>query len=213
MMSADENTPGRAAGKNGKASPPAKKNSKRNRKPAQQAAPEPMQVEQLQETITEAAAVLESPPVDIAADAPAAAASAEHLESPSVDTTADASAAAAPAEHLESPTVDTTPDAPAAATPAAHAEAAAPVSLQTITNAYGDFTRKSIEQTSSFFVQLAGVRSLGRVFELQGEFAKQSCEIFFSESQKIRELHSELAMQRWRELEGFVAKLAPPRFM
>ena len=212
MMSADENTPGRAAGKNGKASPPAKKNSKRNRKPAQQAAPEPMQVEQLQETITEAAAVLESPPVDMAADAPAAAAPAEHLESPSVDTTADASAAAAPAEHLESPAVDTTPYVPTAATPAAHAEAA-PVSLQTITNAYGDFTRKSIEQTSSFFVQLAGVRSLGRAFELQGEFAKQSCETFFSESRKIRELHNELAMQRWRELEGFVAKLAPPRFM
>ena len=109
---------------------------------------------------------------------------------------------------MENPFTDTAPEAPAAAAPAEHAEAA-PVNLQTITNAYGDFTRKSIEQTSSFFEQLAGVRSLNRMFELQGEFAKQTCETFFAESRKIRELHSELAMQRLRNLEGFMARMKP----
>jgi hypothetical protein len=111
---------------------------------------------------------------------------------------------------MENPFTDTAPEAPAAAAPAEHAEAA-PVNLQTITNAYGDFTRKSIEQTSSFFEQLAGVRSLNRMFELQGEFAKQTCETFFAESRKIRELHSELAMQRLRNLEGFMARMKPTR--
>jgi len=111
---------------------------------------------------------------------------------------------------MENPFTDTAPDAPAATAPAEQEEAA-PVSLQTITNAYGDFTRKSIEQTSSFFEQLAGVRSLNRMFELQGEFAKQTCETFFAESRKIRELHSELAMQRLRNLEGFMARMKPTR--
>jgi len=111
---------------------------------------------------------------------------------------------------MENPFTDTAPEAPAAAAPAEHAEAT-PVNLQTITNAYGDFTRKSIEQTSSFFEQLAGVRSLNRMFELQGEFAKQTCETFFAESRKIRELHSELAMQRLRNLEGFMARMKPTR--
>jgi hypothetical protein len=119
---------------------------------------------------------------------------------------------------MESPFTDTVPEAPAAAAPAAPAETApaehaeaAPVDLQTITNAYGDFTRKSIEQTSSFFEQLAGARSLNRAFELQGAFAQQSYETFVAQSRKIRELHSELTMQRLRHLEGLVARMKPTR--
>jgi hypothetical protein len=109
---------------------------------------------------------------------------------------------------MESPFTGTATDA-AAPTEIAPSEPAkaAPVSLQTITNAYGDFTRKSIEQTGSFFEQLAGVRSLNRVFELQGAFAQQTYETFVSESRKIRELHSELTMQRLRNLEGLVARM------
>ncbi len=178
MMSADENTPIKGTGKNGKAEPPAKKASKRSRKPAQQSRPAPEQIEQPQEPIPVAAAVMESPPAEVGLDAPAMAVLAEPAET--------APAEPAPAE-------------------------AAPVSLQTITNAYGDFARKSIEQTGSFFEQLAGVRTLDKALELQGEFAKQSFETFVSESRKIRELHSELTMQRLRHLEGFVAKMKPTR--
>ena len=176
MMSADENTPIKGTGKNGKAEPPAKKASKRSRKPAQQASPAPEQIEQPQEPIPVAAVAMESPPADIVPDAPPMAVPAEPAES-------------APAEPAET----------------------APVSLQAITNAYGDLTRKSIDQAGSFFEQLAGVRSLDQALELQGEFAKQSFETFVSESRKIRELHSELTMQRLRHLEGFVAKMKPTR--
>ena len=115
---------------------------------------------------------------------------------------------------MENPPAIVTSDVvPEAAAPTAPVELAEtiPVSLQTITNAYGDFTRKSIEQTSSFFEQLAGVRSLGKAFELQGEFARQTYETFVAESRKIRELHSELTMQRLRNLEGFVARMKPTR--
>jgi hypothetical protein len=85
--------------------------------------------------------------------------------------------------------------------------ALAPVSLQTIANAYGDYTRKSFEQTRSYFDQLTGVRSLHKAVEIQTEFAKQACETFFAESRRIRELHNELAMQPLKRLEGLVTKV------
>ena len=111
---------------------------------------------------------------------------------------------------MENPVADVVPDAPVAPAEVEHVETA-PVSVQTITNAYGDFTRKSIEQTNSFFEQLAGARSLEQAFELQGAFAQLACETFVSESRKIRELHSELTMQRLRNLESFVARMKSTR--
>jgi len=90
--------------------------------------------------------------------------------------------------------------------PIASAETA-PVGFHNIANAYGDYTKKSLEQTSAFFKQIAGVRSIDKAFELQTEFAKEACNTFLAESQKIRELHRELARQRLRSLEGFVDKM------
>lgn len=208
MMSPDENTTIRGAGKNGKGQP-AKKAAKRSRKspqkeaskkelsqnePVQQAAPESEQIERPQEPIAVAAIAMENPFADAAPEAPAPIAPPE-APAPIAPTEAQAPIAATEAAEVA-------PEEPAQA---------APVNLQTITDAYGDFTRKSIEQTGAFFEQLAGVRSFSRAFELQGEFAKQACETFFAESRKIRELHSELAMQRLRNFEGFVAKMKPTR--
>jgi len=79
-----------------------------------------------------------------------------------------------------------------------------PVSLQTIADAYGDYSKKSLEQTSSFVAKLAGTRSLAGAFELQTAFAREAYETFVAESKRIRELHRELAKQRLTRLEGFV---------
>jgi hypothetical protein len=78
------------------------------------------------------------------------------------------------------------------------------VSVRTITDAYDDYTRKSIAQTSSFFQQLAGSRSLDKALELQSQFARATFETFVDESRRIRELHRELAKQRLQSLEGLV---------
>ncbi len=90
--------------------------------------------------------------------------------------------------------------------PIAAAEAAdvTPVSLQTIAAAYGDYSKKSIEQTSSFVAKLATARSLDKAFELQTAFAREAYETFVAESRRIRELHREMAKQRLTRLEGFV---------
>jgi Phasin protein len=81
-----------------------------------------------------------------------------------------------------------------------------PVSLQTIANAYRDYTRKSFEQFGSFFEQLSGVRSLDKAMEVQTEFVKRAYENSVAESQKIRELHRKLARQTFEPFESLAGK-------
>ena len=104
----------------------------------------------------------------------------------------------------------------AAATPAdafsvrANATANTPsIDFQTIAMAYGDYTRKSFEQTKSFVEKLAGVRSLDQAIEIQTAFAKQAYETFVTDSQKIRELYSGLAQQNLKPFGGTAAKAIP----
>jgi hypothetical protein len=132
--------------------------------------------------------------VPVAAAEPAAIASAEAVSVASVEAAPLASTQAVPiasTEIAQSASVDT-----------------AAVSYQTIANAYGDITRRSLDQTTSFFEKFWGVRSLDKVFELQTEFAKQACDNFVAESQRIRDLHRELAKQRLERWEGFVGMKA-----
>src|SRR5258707_5213005 len=81
-----------------------------------------------------------------------------------------------------------------------------PVSMQTIANAYSDYTRKSLEETTSFVEKLTGMRSLDKAIEIQAEFAKQAYETFVAESQRICELYSELARQIFKPFAGLLAK-------
>jgi phasin family protein len=85
-----------------------------------------------------------------------------------------------------------------------------PVSFQTIANAYGDYTRKSLEETRSFVEKLGGVRSLDKAMEVQSDFAKQVFDTLVAESQRIRGLHRELARQTFKPLEELVAKASQP---
>ena len=101
------------------------------------------------------------------------------------------------------------PPSPAEASPiapAATAESAA-VSYRTIADAWGNYSRTSLDQTRAYFEKLAGARSLGAAFEVQAEFAKQACDTFVAQSQKIGELQGELTKQRLKRLEGFMGKM------
>ena len=83
-----------------------------------------------------------------------------------------------------------------------------PVSIQTIANAYRDYTKKSFQDTGSFVEKLMAVRSFDKAIEVQSEFARQAYANFVAESQKICELYSELAKQIiFRPWEGFAAKV------
>jgi phasin family protein len=81
--------------------------------------------------------------------------------------------------------------------------------LQAIASAYGDYTKKSFEDTKSFVEKLSSVGSLDKAIEVQTEYAKSAYEMFVAESQKIAGLYSDLAKQTFRPLEGIVAKFSP----
>jgi hypothetical protein len=81
--------------------------------------------------------------------------------------------------------------------------------LQAIASAYGDYTKKSFEDTKSFVEKLSGVSSLDKAIEVQTEYAKSAYETFVAESQKIAGLYGDLAKQTFKPLEGIVAKFAP----
>jgi phasin family protein len=81
--------------------------------------------------------------------------------------------------------------------------------LQAIASAYGEYTKKSFEDTKSFVEKLSGVKSLDKAIEVQTEFAKSAYETFVAESQKIAGLYTDLAKQTFKPLEGIVAKFTP----
>jgi len=81
--------------------------------------------------------------------------------------------------------------------------------LQAIASAYGDYTKKSFEDTKSFVEKLSGVKSLDKAMEAQTEYARSACETFVTESQKIAGLYSDLAKQTFKPYEGLVAKFTP----
>ena len=81
--------------------------------------------------------------------------------------------------------------------------------LQAIASAYGDYTKKSFEDTKSLVEKLSGVKSLDKALEVQTDYAKSAYETFMVESQKIAGMYSDLAKQSFKPLEGLVAKFSP----
>ena len=81
--------------------------------------------------------------------------------------------------------------------------------LQAIASAYGDYTKKSFEDTKSFVEKLSGVKSIDKAIEVQTEYAKSAYETFVSESQKIAGLYTDLAKETFKPVEGMVAKFTP----
>jgi len=81
--------------------------------------------------------------------------------------------------------------------------------LQAIASAYGDYTKKSFEDTKSFVEKLSGVKSLDKAVEAQTDFARSSYETFVAESQKIAGLYSDLAKQAFKPVETIVSKFTP----
>jgi hypothetical protein len=120
------------------------------------------------------------------------------VESASAEPSPAESVAAEPVS-TESVSVESVSAEPSPAEPA-------PVSLQTIANAYRDYTRKSLEEFGSFVEQLSGVRSLDKAMTVQSEFVKRAYETSVAESQKICELHNRLAKQTLDPFKGLTGK-------
>jgi hypothetical protein len=191
MSSSDQNKP---PGKSGRRS----RKGERSKKPDSQQSPVPVQLQSPDQDQplqpvpdhAESPEVVEQPAV--AEQIPAVA---EQIDA----TAAPPTAAPAPAEPTAAPSPAEPTAAPSPAEPA-------PVSLQTIANAYRDYTRKSFEEFGSFFEQLSGARSLDKAMTVQTEFVKRAYETSVTESQRICELHNRLARQTLQPFQGLVGK-------
>jgi hypothetical protein len=87
---------------------------------------------------------------------------------------------------------------------------ALPAGFQAIAAAYGDYTKKSFENTRSYVEKLSGEKSFDKAIEIQTEFAKTAYETFVMEAQKIGALYGDLAKQGYKPLSGMVAKMTQP---
>lgn len=157
---------------------PSRKKQKRSRKP--DPTPIPDQQDATEALVDAAIASEPAPPAEITAPPPEEAPAEAHSLARAI---ARAKTEAAPANPP--------PSAPVPST-------GAPVGLQTIAGAYRDYTRKSMEDARAYVEKLSDARSLGKVMEVQTEFAKQACETFAADSRKIRELYGEYFKQALR---------------
>jgi hypothetical protein len=179
-MNTDPNKPaGKRAQRDQKAEP-------RSRKPARQQSPKPDLQQNAKHPIDATIARSDIPPVDTVAP----------VEIVAID-------AVAPANIV---TIDAVAMAVTFSFGAVAPGDTVSISLRSIASAYGDYTRKSFEETRSFVERLKGVRSLHGAMQLQAEFATQACETFLAESQKICGIYSDLARQSFRPLERVVAR-------
>jgi phasin family protein len=81
--------------------------------------------------------------------------------------------------------------------------------FQAIATAYGDYTKKSFEDSRAFVEKLTGAKSLDKALEMQTEYAKSAYETFVADSQKIAGLYTDLAKQTFKPLENLAAKFTP----
>lgn len=84
-----------------------------------------------------------------------------------------------------------------------------PAGFQAIATAYGDYAKRSFEDTKSFVEKLSSVRSVDRAIEVQAEFARKAYETFVEDSQRIAALYNDLAKQTYG---GFASKMPPTGF-
>ena len=79
--------------------------------------------------------------------------------------------------------------------------------LQAIATAYGDYTKKSFEDTKSFVEKLSGVSTLDKAIEVQSDYFKTAYEGFVAEATKIGELYADLAKETYKPIETAIAKV------
>jgi hypothetical protein len=197
MSGPNENKPGKK--KHGKGSRKAKPSLNQKRDQMLDEKPEPVQSHKLEQLASHEPGPLAShEPAQLVSHEP------EPLQSPEPEPLQSPEP-----EPVQSVKAEPCRDGNKQADPAVASGNALSVDFQTLATAYGNYTKRSFEQTQAFVEKLSGVRSLDKAVEIQTEFAKQAYETFVTESQKIRELYRGLAKQNLRPFEGIVAKKNP----
>lgn len=78
--------------------------------------------------------------------------------------------------------------------------------FQAIATETTDYSKRSLEGTSSHLEKLFGVRSLDSAIQLQTEFTKSSVEGFVAQATKIGEIYRDMAKEAFRPVEAAMNK-------
>ena len=89
---------------------------------------------------------------------------------------------------------------------ATQASAAWTKGVQQIATEASEYSKKSLEASTSLVEKLMGVKSLDKAIEIQSDFAKSSYETFVAQSSKMGELFTNLAKDSFKPVEEAFAK-------
>lgn len=78
--------------------------------------------------------------------------------------------------------------------------------VQAIASEVTDYTKKAIEEGTSTFEKLIGVKSVEQAVEIQTTYAKKAYDDYVSQVSKIGELYVELAKEAYKPVEKAFAK-------
>ncbi|HBF30078.1 phasin family protein [Rhizobium sp.] len=78
--------------------------------------------------------------------------------------------------------------------------------FQSIAAEATEYSKKSVQDLTSFVEQLTAARSIEAVVELQTKYAKSSYESFVAQATKIGELYVDLAKTAYKPYEAPIAK-------
>ena len=89
---------------------------------------------------------------------------------------------------------------------AAAAAASVTRGFQAIATEATEYSKRSLETTSSYFEKLMSVKSLETAIQVQSEFAKSQLEGFVAQATKMSELYKDLAKQAMKPVEHVFAQ-------
>ncbi len=78
--------------------------------------------------------------------------------------------------------------------------------FQAIASETTDYSKRSMESTSSFMEKLLSVKSMETAIQLQSEFAKSQFEGFIAQASKVGEIYKDIAKEAFRPMEMAINK-------
>ena len=78
--------------------------------------------------------------------------------------------------------------------------------IQAIASETTDYSKRSLENTSSFMEKIVGVKSVETAIQLQSEFAKSQFDGFVAQATKVCEIYKDIVKEAFRPLESAVNK-------
>lgn len=78
--------------------------------------------------------------------------------------------------------------------------------FQAIATETTDYSKRSLETTSSFFEKIVGAKSMDTAIQIQSEFAKTQFEGFVAQASKLGDIYKDIAKEAFKPVETAFAK-------